>query len=387
MNMLYADYAAATPLDSRVLTAMQPYFSDDFFNPSSSYVASRGVRTALEAARERVAHWLAVRPSEVIFTAGATESINLAIHGVMRAFPEGHCMVSAIEHPAVLNPAALYDHSIVPVDQKGTIELQDLKNQIQDTTVLLSVGYANNELGTIQPLREIAAIVDEVKNQRRKKGNTHPLYFHSDASQAAAYLSLQAHRLGVDLLTLNGGKIYGPKQSGILFVAAGVTLKPLVMGGGQELGLRSGTENVAHCIGFATALDIVQQDRQEAVQLQSALRDELQTRLQQALPQTVVNGNLKKRLPNTLHVSWPGIDGERLVMLLDEHGLQAATGSACAANKQTASHVLQAIGLPQDLLQGSLRLSFGAQTTPEMIPLIADKIITAVSQLISEQVP
>lgn len=373
---LYFDYAAATPLDERVLAAMQPFFTEQFYNPSSTYTAGRQVRVALDEARAKVAHWLGARPSEVLFTAGATESINLAIHGVMRQFPEANVVVSAIEHEAVLASARCYAHTLAPVQPTGSVDVEALLKQIDDRTVLVSVGYANNELGTIQPLREIALGLAEIRARRRLANNDLPLYLHTDASQAANYLDLHAARLGVDLLTLNGGKMYGPKQTGVLYVKAGVTLGPLIFGGGQEQGLRSGTENVPGFVGLAAALDLAQQDRRETVQKLSLLRDELQKRIVAALPDTVVNGNLKKRLPNSLHLSWPGVDGERLVMLLDQHGLQAATGSACAANKQTASHVLRAIGLADELLQGSLRLSLGAHTTPEAT-LQAAELLTA----------
>jgi cysteine desulfurase len=207
------------------------------------------------------------------------------------------------------------------------------------------------------------------------------LYLHTDASQAGCYLDLHASRLGVDLLTLNGGKMYGPKQTGVLFIKTGVQVAPLVVGGGQEFGLRSGTENVAGSVGLATALDIAQSERKEALAKASALRGGLERQLLAALPDTVVNGNPKKHLPNNLHVSWPGIDGERLLMLLDEHGVMASTGSACAANKQTASHVLRACGLGDSAIQGSLRLTLGRPTTAAQVKTAATRIIAAVKQV------
>lgn len=364
---LYFDYAAATPLDKRVLAAMQPFFSDQFYNPSSSYLAAKSVKRALEDARTRVAHWLGARPSELVFTAGATESINLAIHGVMRRFPDGNVVASAIEHEAVLAAATAYNHQLAPVLPDGTLDLAQLKALIDDDTVLVSIGLANNELGTIQPLSQIAELLRGVRDRRRLRNNPKPIYLHTDASQAAGYLDLHVSRLGVDLLTLNGAKIYGPKQSGVLFIKGGLKLEPLVAGGGQEFGLRSGTENVASCVGLATALDIAQAERKQEGARVGALRDELQRQILAARPDTVANGNLKKRLPNILHFSWPGVDGERLLMQLDEAGLMASTGSACAANKQTASHVLQACGLDEKAIQGSLRLSLGRQTTDEQI--------------------
>jgi cysteine desulfurase len=378
---IYLDYAAATPLDGRVFDAMKPFFKEEFYNPSSSYLAAKAVKQALEDARARVAHWLGAKPTEVIFTAGATDSINLAIQGVMRRFPDAKVAVSAVEHEAVLACAKRFNHTIIPVTHDGTVNMAALKKVIDDTTVLISILAANNEVGTIQPLKEVAAILAEVRKLRQLKNNRLPLYLHTDASQGGLYLDLHTSRLGVDLLTLNGGKMHGPKQTGVLFVKTGIQLDPIVVGGGQEGGLRSGTENVAGNVGLATALDIAQSERKEAIAKTAAMRDELQRLITAALPTTIVNGNLKKRLPNNLHLSWPGVDGERLLMLLDENGVMASTGSACAANKQTASHVLIACGLDESTVQGSLRLTLGRKTTPDQVAMAADRIIGAVRNL------
>jgi cysteine desulfurase len=383
MRYIYLDHAAATPMDQQVLLAMQPYFQDKFFNPSSPYLASRQIKTEVDQARARVAHWLGAKTAEVVFTAGATESINLAIHGVMRQFEGSNVLVSAIEHESVLSCAAVYYNRVIPVRLDGMVLLDKLEAAIDDKTVLVSVGYANNEIGTIQSIREISQIIAKVRVLRQKQGNDLPIYLHTDASQAANYQDLHASSLGVDLMTLNGGKMYGPKQTGVLFIKAGVRLMPFINGGGQELGLRSGTENVPGVIGLATALGIAQTNRRAEITKSTALRDALQLRLQNNFADMVVNGNLKKRLPNNLHVSWPGIDGERLVMQLDEQGVQAATGSACAANKNRASHVLQNIGLEQTLRQGSLRLTLGVSTTSKDIERAAEIISACVkSQLV-----
>jgi cysteine desulfurase len=372
---IYLDYAAATPLDRRVEAAMRPFFSDNFYNPSSSYLAAKAVKFELEDARSRVAHWLGAKPSEVVFTAGATESINLAIRGVMQRHPNGKVLICSTEHEAVLAAGRPYNHQLIPVAQDGTVDLNALRQLVDDSTVLISVGLVNNEVGTIQPLKEVADMVQEVRRLRQLKNNPMPLYVHTDASQAACYLDLHASRLGVDLLTLNGAKMYGPKQSGALFIKAGVQLEPLIAGGGQERGLRSGTENVAACVGLAAALDIAQTERKAAIAKVGALRDGLLSRVLEALPKTVVNGNPKKHAPHILHLSWPGVDGERLLMQLDEQGVMASTGSACAANKQTASHVLKACGLADELVQGSLRLSFGRGTTVAQVTKAAAVII------------
>lgn len=379
--MIYVDYAAATPVDERVVAAMQPFWTDLFYNPSSSTLAAKKVKAAVEEARARVAHWLGAKPAEIIFTAGATESINLAITGVLQRYPQGEVLALATEHDAVLATAAQYKHAIIPVRTDGMADLDALKKLITDTTVLVSVGYANNEIGTIQNLRAVAEVLHEARRLRQLKNNTMPLYLHTDASQAAVFLDLHVSRLGVDLLTLNGGKMYGPKQTGVLWVKGSVELLPLTTGGGQERGLRSGTENVPGVIGLATALDIAQSERKESIAKVGAMRDELQRRLQEAFPSMVVNGNEKKRLPNNLHVSWPGVDGERLLMVLDERGIMASTGAACAANKNTKSQVLVAIGCSDAALQGSLRLTLGRFTSPEDIDETASTVTAAVREM------
>lgn len=378
---IYLDYAAATPVDPRVRLAMEPYLAEEFYNPSSPYMAARFVRRDLDEARARAAYWLGARPSEIIFTAGATEATNIALRGVMDTFPDATVVSLSTEHDSVLATARRYHHRIAPVLPSGTVDMAALERLIDDGVALISVAYANNEIGTIQPISQIGQLIQAVRRERQEAGNTLPIYFHTDASQAAAYLDLHTSRLGVDLMTLNGGKIYGPKQTGLLYVGAGVRLTSPVSGGGQEGGLRSGTENVPGIIGFAEALDIVQAERKEAAEKHALLRDELQRCILRALPDTIVNGNQKRRLPNNVHLSWPGLDGERLVMLLDEQGVMSATGSACAANKQTASHVLVACGLHDDLLQGSLRLSVGSPTTPEDIKKAAEIIVRSVRSL------
>ena len=371
---IYLDYAAATPLDPVVLAAMQPYFSEQFYNPSAVYLAGSKVRKDLEQARADVARWFGARPSEVIFTAGATEANNLAIHGVMRQFPQANMIVSAIEHDSVLAPADMYQHKLAVVTEQGIVDIEKLKKLMDDNTVLVSVQYANNEVGTIQPFKKIAALVKTVRDARAKAGNTLPLYFHTDAAQAAGYLDLHAARLGVDLMSINGGKIYGPKQSGALYVRAGVQLTPLMYGGGQERGLRSGTENVAGCIGLATALAKAQTSKGEEVKRLQALQAEFVGLLQQKIPSVIINGSQKHRLPNNVHITIPGRDNERLLFGLDEAGVLAAAGSACSASDDTPSHVLKAMGLSDEAARASLRFSFGRQTTTEDMATVVDTL-------------
>lgn len=362
---VYLDYAAATPVDAAVLRAMRPYFAEEFYNPSATYGAAREVQKTLAAARTGVAHWLGARPAEIIFTAGGTEANNLAIHGVMRQFPEGNIVVSAIEHESVLEPASAYDCRRVAVQPDGRLDLDDLRRKIDAKTVLVSIMYANNEIGTVQSIREIARLVIATRRQRGVRSL--PLYFHTDACQAANYLDLHVARLGVDLLSLNGGKIYGPKQSGALYVKAGAKLLPLVQGGGQERGLRSGTENVAGAIGFAAALELAQKTRHDETARLQKLQKQFMDQVQKTIPDIVINGSRKYRLPNNIHVTIPGQDNERLLIRLDEAGILAAAGSACSASRETPSHVLRAIGLSDTAARASLRLTMGRGTTQAMV--------------------
>lgn len=363
-SKIYLDHAAATPVHPRVLRAMQPYFSENFYNPSANYTEAVEVRRSLDEARSKVAHWLGARPSEIIFTAGGSEANNIAVHGVMRQFPNANIVVSSIEHDSVLVAAEHYNCRQVAVQPDGRIDLQDLVEKIDENTVLVSVAYANSEIGTVQSVRQIAKLIAE---KRRQKDRKFPLYFHTDACQAANYLDLHVARLGVDLMTINGGKIYGPKQSGVLYVKAGVQLQPLIDGGGQERGLRSGTENVAGAVGLATALDIVQGDRHEEAARLQALQKDFFKQAALDLPNTSVNGSQKWRLPNNVHLTFTGHDNERLLIQLDQAGILAAAGSACSASDETPSHVLKAIGLSDAESRASLRFTMGRSTTAAMI--------------------
>jgi cysteine desulfurase len=364
---IYLDYAAATPVDPAVLRAMQPYFANKFYNPSATYSAAREVREVLAAARSTVAHWLGARSSEIIFTAGGTEANNLAIHGVMRQFPEANIVVSAVEHESVLRPAGRYDCREVAVKPDGRLDLDDLRRKIDADTVLVSTMYANNEIGTIQPVREIAKVITEIRARRRTASAAKPLYLHTDACQAANYLDLHVARLGVDLMTINGGKIYGPKQSGALYVKAGLTLLPLVEGGGQERGLRSGTENVAAIAGLPAALELAQTGRHEEARRLQALQLQLFQLLKEGIPGVVINGSRRYRLPNNVHITIPGQDNERLLIRLDEAGIMAAAGSACSASHETPSQVLRALGLSDDDARASLRFTLGRGTTAQAV--------------------
>jgi cysteine desulfurase len=378
-QQIYLDYAAATPVDSRVLDAMRPYYAEKFYNPSALYGAAHVVRQDVEAARAQVAGCLGARPAEIVFTAGGSEANNLAISGVMRHAPAASkLLVSPIEHDSVLKMAAQYSYEVMPVTEQGIIDVAALPSLVDDQTVLISCMYANNEIGTIQPIREIAAVIDTVRRDRRSRGVTLPLYLHVDAAQAANYLDLQVARLGADLLSLNGGKVYGPKQSGALFVKAGIVLEPLVYGGGQERGLRSGTENVPSIVGFGCALGLAQQMRHEESRRLHEIQRHFINEITEKLPDAVINGSRRHRLPNNIHLTIPGADNERIIFALDESGIQAAAGSACSASSETPSHVLSALGLSDEAARASLRFTMGRGTTVEQI----DRVIAVLASLV-----
>lgn len=369
------DHAAATPLDDKVLAAMQPYFSDAFYNPSAPYAPALEVRRDYEAAKQTIARAIGATGEELVMTAGATESINLAFGGV-----NGHVVVPAIEHHAVLAVAQRHDHTLVPVDARGRVAPKAIAEAITPTTELVSVALANNELGTIQPLRDIAALIKNIRDERLANGNHTPLYLHSDASQGVGQLDVNVARLGVDMLTLNAGKIYGPKQVGVLWAARHVTLTPQIVGGGQERNLRSGTENVAGTIGFAKAIELASEHRQFESRRLASLRDTMQKKLMEAFPQAIISGHPKHRLAGHLHISFPNLDAERVLFALEARGVLVATGSACAANKGTRSHVLTAIGLAPEVADGSLRLTLGHLSTDENTIQATDMIIEEVTK-------
>lgn len=375
-QQIYLDYAAATPLDNKVLAAMKPYLTELFYNPSAPYQPARSVRKDIEDARSEVARIVGAKPTEIIFTAGASESINLAL-GL-----DGHVVTTAIEHAAVLGAAKEHgaDCTIVQVDEKGRVSPADIKSAIKPTTTVVSVGFVNNETGTVQNLKEIAQVIKQERVDRKGNKNQCPIYLHTDASQAAGILDLHVTRLGVDLMTLNGAKIYGPKQSGILYADTSVELSPIVHGGGQERGLRSGTENVAGIIGFTVALQIAERKRKAEVSRLQDLRQHCLNTLLENFDDITIIGDQKHHAPHILTVAWPGLDAERVLFALEARDILVATGSACAANKDTRSHVLAALGLDENTIYGSLRFSFGRQTTDQQAQRAAKIIVEVIKQ-------
>lgn len=370
---IYLDHAATTPLNESVLAAMLPYFTGQSYNPSAQYEAARQVKKDVSAARTVVASCFGSRPSEIVFTAGGTEANNIAIHGVMQRYPGAHIAVASVEHDSVLLPAQKYNHTLIDAATDGTIVPEAVMRSITDDTVLVSVQYANNEVGTIQPIKDIAQVIERVREERRVSGNSMPLYFHTDACQVPVYLDIHVSRLGVDLMTINGSKLYGPKQIGCLFVKSGIVLEPLMQGGGQERGLRSGTENVPSIIGFATALKLAQDGRYDETERLSKIQRHFMQRISE-LPVVTINGSLKHRLANNVHITIAGKDNETLMMQLDDMGVQCAVGSACSASNDEPSHVLMAMGLNEADAQSSLRFTMGRSTQQEDVDYVVDAL-------------
>jgi Cysteine sulfinate desulfinase/cysteine desulfurase and related enzymes len=374
-EVIYLDHAAATPVDSKVLAAMQPFFSDDFYNPSAPYAPAVKVRRAYEAAKHVIAQTIGAKADDLVITAGATESINLAFQNVY-----GHVITSSIEHHAVLAVSKRLGATLIQPDEKGIVSAHKIKEAMTPETQLVSIALANNELGTIQPLRDIAEVVKQERERRLANGDHTPIFLHSDASQGVGQLDINVARLGLDLLTLNAAKVYGPKQVGLLWAAPAVVLAPSIVGGGQERGLRSGTENVAGVIGFAKAMELANTHRKFESERLQKLRDDLQKTLTDAFAGAIISGNQKHRLAGHLHISFPNLDAERVLFALENRGVLVATGSACAANKGTRSHVLTAIGLAPEVADGSLRLTLGHLSNEENIPRAASIIIEEVTK-------
>lgn len=366
--MIYLDHAAATPVNKKVVIAMEPYLTEYFFNPSAAYLPAKKVANDYEKAKAAIAHAVGAKPSDLIITAGATEANNLAF----TAAKDGKVLYLATEHDSVRKVAEKYNGEEIKVNQYGVILMDDLKSKLTDDVVLVSISLANNELGTIQPLAEIAAFLRNIKLNRLSRGIKKPLYLHSDASQAMNLLDINVARLGVDLLTLNSAKVYGPKGVGALYVSHEVKLMPVVVGGGQENGLRSGTENVAGVIGFAAAMEHAKEHIGNNRKKYNTWKKTFLSKLEDY---ELVNK--KHSLDNFIVLCYNDIDAERLIFLLEDEGVYVSTGAACAASKGEKSHVLSAIGLTDSEIAGSLRITMGETNDEDQIREAA-KIINEV---------
>ncbi len=374
-NMIYLDHAAATPVSTKALEAMLPYFTEDFFNPSAPYLPAKRVREAYESAKDTIAHTVGAKGVDLVITAGATESINLAFTAC-----RGKVLTLATEHAAVLEAAKLHPYDLITVDKYGLINLVDFRKKLSPDIELVSISLANNELGTIQPLAEISEIIRQERQKRLQSGNTTPIYLHSDASQVLNLCDINVSRLGIDLLTLNAAKCGGPKGVGALYVAHGLKLTPISVGGGQERGLRSGTENVPGVIGFAAAVAEAKKHLSSNRQKYQSMTQIIQAEFSNQRIQPVFLGNKKHQLTSFCPVCFPGLDAERLIYRLESRGVLVSTGAACAANKGSKSHVLTAIGLSEAEIAGSLRISLGSTNTLENVRTAAQIIREEVEQ-------
>lgn len=375
--MIYLDHAAATPLSEKAQKAMANFWSEKFFNPSAAYLPAIEVRKLYEQAKDDIAHTIGAKGVDLVITAGATESINLAFSSIKDK--EAEVLISAVEHPSVSQTAAQFKNlKTIEVDKYGRLDLDDLKSKLSPNTQFISVCLASSELGSIQPLAEIGRLIKTERQRRALAGEKTPLYFHSDASQGFGLLEVKINRLGVDLLTLNSGKIYGPKGIAALYISHNVKLKPLIHGGGQERGLRSGTENVPAVIGFAKAASEAEKhlhsEQKRLKQLKNQLKNDLKN-----IDGLEFIGKDKNQLTSFLPISVPGLDAERLIFLLEDQGVYLSTGAACSANKRTVSQTLQAINLNEDQIAGSLRLTLGKLNDSENLCQAAELIQAAVA--------
>ncbi len=398
--MIYLDYAATTPIDSKVLRKILPYLKEDYGNPSSIHILGQKALIAIDKAREEIAKFLSCSSEEIIFTGSATEANNLAIKGIIeglglrinRSAPcncsaikqassfKSHIIVSQIEHHAVLEPChqlekkGLAEVTYLPVNKEGLISVSALEKAIKPNTVLISIMYANNEIGTIQPIAEMANVIRHFRNSESQipKPKQYPIsnaqypIFHTDAVQAINYLDCDVKKLEIDLLTLSAHKIYGPKGVGALFVKKGTEISAQILGGGHEFDLRSGTENVAGIVGLGEAIKEIKNQRLKIKDLEK-LRNKLIDGILKNIPGSKLNGSRKNRLPNNANLTFEGAEGEALVIALDQEGICASTGSSCSSRSLEPSHVLLALGLSYGQAHGSLRLTLGRYTTEKEI--------------------
>ena len=374
---VYLDNAATTPVASE---KMKPYFQEKYGNPSSSHDLGRQAQEAIKEARQNVADFLSCLADEIIFTGSATESNNLAIRGVVEKYfnqhGKAHVITSAIEHSSVLEVCKdlqrkkIADITYLKVSKEGLVDLTELKKEIKKNTALISLGYANNEIGTIQSIAKTGQLVEEVRGE-----NLYPL-LHTDAVQAAGYLNCSVNELGVDLLTFNGHKIYGPKGVGILFLREGLLIDNLIQGGGQEKNRRSGTENVPAIVGLGQAVKMIKEEKKI-----QELRDQLKEGILKNISETQLNGSDKDRLPNNVNVCFSGAEGESIVFALAEKGIYTSTASACASHSLKPSHVLLAIGKKPMEAHSSIRFSLGRQTTEEDVKYVLEVLPLAIERL------
>ena len=351
--MIYLDNAASTQIHEDVLNSMLPYLKEQYGNPSSIHRYGRLAHKAIERSRKQIASLINAEPSEILFTSGGTESNNTALRGIAMKNTSGQIITSVIEHDAILEPCKKleqngFDVDYLPVNEFGMVDSSVLKSHISDKTSLVSIMFGNNEVGTIQSISELSKICNE-----------NNILFHTDAVQAVGKVPIDVKKLGIDLLSISSHKLYGPKGIGALYIKNGIDIDPVILGGGQERGLRSGTENVSSIVGFGKACEMAKNNLNENISQIKKLRDNLVEKVLHEIPEVTLNGHPQFRLPNNAHFTFLGVNGEDLIIKLDEYGIAASTGSACSVNTQKASHVLQAMGFSHEQITGSLRLTIG----------------------------
>ena len=377
MNQIYLDYAATTPIHPQVLEVMLPYLEDKFGNPSSIYSLGQEARRAVDEAREKVAALIGADPAEIFFTSGGTEANNFALFGIAKSLESKgkHIITSEIEHHSVLETCIHllevgFDVTFLSVDKYGVVDPDEVAKAITDDTILISIMKANNEVGTIEPISEIAAIA-------REKG----IYMHTDAVQAVGKIGLDVGELGVDLLSLAGHKIYGPKGIGALYIKKGTKIVPLIYGGHQERNLRPGTENVPGIVGLGQACQLACRDLASQMAYLASLRDRLEAGIMGRINQVYLNGHPTRSLPHILNVSFESIEGGSVVLNLDMKGIIASAGPACTSAQSTPSHVLSSLGVPAEVAKGAVRFSLGRENTPEQIDYTLSTLVEIVGRL------
>jgi cysteine desulfurase len=373
--LIYLDNAASTQVHDEVFQEMLPYFKEQYGNPSSIHRYGRLASKAIETARKRIADLINAKQNEILLTSGGTESNNTALFGVMRQNKAKQLITSHIEHDAILEPCRRlekegFDVVYLPVGNCGIVDIEKLRHSITKETALVSVMFANNEVGTIQPVKEIAQICKQ-----------HNVLFHTDAIQAIGKIPIDVKDIGIDLLSISSHKINGPKGIGALYIRDGTALDPFILGGGQENGMRSGTENVANIVGFGRACHLAKEHLDKNAAHMKSLRDYLTSRIVGEISHVSVNGNVESKTPNNAHFTFLGVNGEDLIIKLDEHGIAASTGSACSVKTQKASHVLMAMGFSHEQITGSLRITVGLYNTISEMDQTVDILKKVVQEL------
>lgn len=376
-RLIYLDNAATTKVKPEVVDAMLPYFTKEFGNPSSVYSFAAKNKTVIEKARETIAASINAKPKEIYFTGGGSESDNMAIKGIARAYKDKgrHIITSKIEHHAVLHSLRAlekdgYEVTYLDVDEYGVVKLDELKKAIRDDTILITIMFANNEIGTIEPIKEIGQIAKE-----------HGILFHTDAVQAYTQVPIDVKELNIDLMSASGHKINGPKGIGFIYIKSGINIEPLIDGGAQERGRRAGTENVPAIVGLKVAAELAIANMEERTAYERGLRDYLIKSVMEKIPYTRLNGDRHNRLPNNTNFCFQFIEGETLLIMLDMEGICGSSGSACTSGSLDPSHVLKAIGLPDEIAHGSLRLTLSEETTKDDIDYVVEKLDKIVARL------